>query len=153
MFSIQARHAKLDVTFNHTLPEPQRTWVGYRGHLSRILLNLLTNAVKFTEDGVIEVAARRDGDVVRVVVSDNGIGMTPEQVRRLFKPFVQAEASIAHNYGGTGLGLSITKHLMEMMHGAIDVWSAPGSGAVFTLTFPAHVALVAKAPAPETVAA
>jgi signal transduction histidine kinase len=144
----RARRNRLTVAIADDVPQA----IGDPLRVKQCLLNLLTNAVKFTEDGVIEVAVRRDGDVVRVSVSDNGIGMTPEQMRRLFKPFVQAEASIAHNYGGTGLGLSITKHLMEMMHGAIDVWSAPGSGAIFTLTFQANPMFAEKA-APETVAA
>ena len=95
--------------------------------VKQCLLNVMSNAIKFTEEGEVVVEARRIGQTVVLRVIDTGIGMTPEQMRRLFRPFVQGDASIAQTYGGTGLGLSITKHLMEMMNGAIDVDSAPGA--------------------------
>ncbi len=96
--------------------------------LTQCLLNLVSNACKFTQAGRVEVSARREGELVVFRVKDNGIGMSPEQVARVFQPFQQADSSIALRYGGTGLGLSITRELARMLGG--DVWfeSAPGAG-------------------------
>ena len=126
-----ARRTTLTYSSDRDLPQVN----GDPLRIRQCLLNLLSNAVKFTEDGEVNVEARASHDVVEVLVSDTGIGMTRDQVRRLFRPFVQADASIAQTYGGTGLGLSITKHLMEMMGGAVTVETAPGAGSVFKLTF------------------
>ncbi len=106
------------------------------------LLNLLSNAIKFTERGLIQVRARReagDGGVDRVAieVSDDGIGMTPEEQARLFRPFVQADASTTRKYGGTGLGLTITRRFCQMMGGDIAVRSEAGVGSTFTIRLPA----------------
>jgi signal transduction histidine kinase len=107
------------------------------------LFNLLGNASKFTQGGTIalEVARRAvDGrDWVTFRVSDTGIGMTPEQMAKLFQPFTQADASTTRQYGGTGLGLAITKHFCQMMGGDIAVASELGKGSTFTLTLPAQV--------------
>ncbi len=109
--------------------------------LRQVLLNLLGNAAKFTDRGVVELSAAREGTGVeeRVVlrVRDTGIGMTPEQVARLFRPFVQADATISSRYGGSGLGLVITRRLCRMMGGDVLVESVPGRGSVFTVTLPA----------------
>jgi signal transduction histidine kinase/DNA-binding response OmpR family regulator len=109
----------------------------------QILLNLLSNAGKFTHHGLITLAASRErapaGETVVFVVADSGIGMTPEQVGRLFDPFTQADASTTRKYGGTGLGLTITKHFLEMMGGTIDVASEAGHGTSFTVRLPAEV--------------
>jgi hypothetical protein len=104
--------------------------------LRQILLNLLSNASKFTERGTITLSARRDGDAVVFAVRDTGIGMTPEQLGRLFEAFAQAEASTAAKYGGTGLGLAISRKFCEMMGGAIDVESTPAVGTTFTVRLP-----------------
>jgi signal transduction histidine kinase len=127
-----ARRNKVVVEFDAELPDV----MGDPLRIKQCVLNFVSNAVKFTEDGLIRMEARRVGDAVDITVSDTGIGMNAEQIRRLFKPFVQADASIAHNYGGTGLGLSVTKRLAELMHGAVAVASAPGKGATFTLSLP-----------------
>ena len=112
--------------------------------LRQILLNLLSNACKFTEGGTITLAAVRTGSgpeggglVFRV--SDTGIGMTPEQMARLFEAFTQAEASTSNRYGGTGLGLAISRRFCRMMGGDVTVDSAPGRGSTFTVTLPALV--------------
>jgi signal transduction histidine kinase/DNA-binding response OmpR family regulator/PAS domain-containing protein len=109
--------------------------------LRQNLFNLLSNAAKFTEQGQITLAARRmvqDGnDWLEFRVSDTGIGMTPEQVGRLFEAFAQAEASTSRDYGGTGLGLAITKQFCRMLGGGVAVESAPGRGSIFTITLPA----------------
>ncbi|MEO8623897.1 MAG: ATP-binding protein, partial [bacterium] len=118
----------------------------FRADLTRvrqILLNLLSNAAKFTEHGRISITASREarahGDDVVFAISDSGIGMTPEQLARLFRPFTQADASTTRKYGGTGLGLTITKHFVEMMGGTIDVASTVGKGTTFTVRLPGEV--------------
>jgi adenylate cyclase len=104
--------------------------------LRQILLNLLSNACKFTKAGEVtlrarRVADRRDG--VEFVVSDTGIGMTAEQLAKLFEDFSQAEAATAQRFGGTGLGLAITRKLARMMDGDVTVTSEPGKGSAFTV--------------------
>ncbi len=107
--------------------------------VSQILNNLVSNALKFTTEGHVEVRAellgRQDGaDTVRLSVKDTGIGMEPEVQQRLFQPFEQAGASTAGLYGGTGLGLSISRRLAEMMGSTIEVKSALGEGATMSVT-------------------
>ncbi len=102
----------------------------------QVLLNLLSNASKFTERGVITLRAARAGHEVTLVVEDTGIGMTPEQQGRIFEAFAQAETSTTKKYGGTGLGLAISKMFCEMMGGSIDVASTPGRGTAFTVRLP-----------------
>ncbi|HJX19493.1 MAG TPA: ATP-binding protein, partial [Steroidobacteraceae bacterium] len=107
--------------------------------LRQILLNLLSNACKFTKQGDVTLRARKvaDGrDFVELAVADTGIGMTAEQLAKLFQEFSQAEASTAKNYGGTGLGLAITRKLARMMGGDVTVTSEPGKGSVFTVRLP-----------------
>jgi PAS domain S-box-containing protein len=103
----------------------------------QVLLNLLSNACKFTERGTITLALARNGGGVSMSVSDTGIGMTPEQVEKLFTEFTQADSSTTRKYGGTGLGLAISKKLVEMMGGTIAVESAPGKGSIFKVWLPA----------------
>jgi signal transduction histidine kinase/CheY-like chemotaxis protein len=109
--------------------------------LRQNLFNLLSNAAKFTKEGKITLAARRvvcDGaDWLKFKVSDTGIGMTPEQLGRLFQAFAQAEASTSRDYGGTGLGLAITRHFCRMLGGDVAVESTLGEGSTFTITLPA----------------
>ena len=112
--------------------------------LNQCLLNLLSNAAKFTRNGEIALRARRDtgaaGDWIEISVQDSGIGMTEEQVAKLFNAFVQADVMTARRYGGTGLGLVITRRMMQLLGGEVVVSSAPGKGSVFTLRFPAALA-------------
>src|SRR5262249_50443227 len=92
----------------------------------QILLNLASNASKFTENGTVAIAARReqgDGEWIAVAVTDTGIGMTAEQLGRLFQEFSQADSSTTRKYGGTGLGLAISRHFCRMMGGDITVES------------------------------
>ena len=111
------------------------------------LLNLLSNAAKFTSGGTITLAVRRDrspeGDMVSFEVRDTGIGMTPEQVGRLFRPFTQADASTTRRYGGTGLGLTLTRRFCRMMGGDVMLSSTPGAGSIFTIRLPAMLAAAA----------
>ncbi len=107
----------------------------------QMLLNLLSNACKFTEDGTITLAVDRETDdagrdFIAFRVSDTGIGMTPEQMDRLFEAFSQAEASTTSKYGGTGLGLAITRRFCQMMGGDVQAESEPGTGSIFTIRLP-----------------
>jgi two-component system, NtrC family, sensor kinase len=107
--------------------------------LRQILLNLLSNACKFTKAGEVKLAARKvsnGSSFVEFAVSDTGIGMTPEQQAKLFEEFSQADASTAQNFGGTGLGLAITRKLARMMGGDVTVTSEPSKGSVFTVRLP-----------------
>ncbi|MET1756367.1 response regulator [Novosphingobium sp. RD2P27] len=101
--------------------------------LRQCLLNLASNACKFTENGHVFVLARHDGEDLVFTVSDTGIGISEEELSRLFQPFVQADASTTRRYGGTGLGLAICWRFAEMLGGSVDVESTPGEGASFTL--------------------
>jgi signal transduction histidine kinase len=107
--------------------------------LRQILLNLLSNACKFTKQGEVKLKARRliDGrDWIEFAVADSGIGMSAEQQAKLFEEFTQADASTAQRFGGTGLGLAITRTLARMMGGDVTVTSDPGKGSVFTVRLP-----------------
>jgi signal transduction histidine kinase len=114
--------------------------------LRQILLNLLSNACKFTRGGRVRVAALAAGGEVVFTVEDSGIGITPEQLARLFQPFVQADASTTREFGGTGLGLAISRHFARMMGGDIAVSSVRGEGSRFTLRLPADLLPAPAAP-------
>jgi signal transduction histidine kinase/DNA-binding response OmpR family regulator len=109
----------------------------------QVLFNLLSNACKFTEHGTVELRVSREslppGDWLVFHVRDSGIGMTAEQMNRLFQEFSQADASTTRQYGGTGLGLALSRRLCRMMGGDIEVASEVGKGSVFTLRLPAQV--------------
>jgi hypothetical protein len=113
------------------------------GKLRQSLFNLLGNAIKFTSGGVVALEVKRmvvDGrDWLRFVVRDSGIGMTEEQMERLFQVFSQADETTSARFGGTGLGLAITRRLCQMMGGEISVASELGKGSVFTIRLPAEI--------------
>ncbi len=119
--------------------------------LRQILLNLLSNACKFTDKGTVTLTVARDGDRIKFAVADTGIGMTPDQMARLFQEFTQADSSTTRKYGGTGLGLAITDRLCAMMGGSIGVDSVPRAGTTFTVVLPARHGAAAAVPevAPE----
>ena len=122
-------------------------WVsGDAMRIRQILVNLLSNAVKFTEHGHVSLAVQRDGNHTLFAIRDEGIGMTEQEVSRLFRPFEQADNSTTRRFGGTGLGLAISINLARLMGGDIQVVSAPNRGSTFTLTLP----LPATAPAVES---
>jgi signal transduction histidine kinase len=107
--------------------------------LKQILLNLLSNACKFTKEGEVALRVRKVADGrewVELAVADTGIGMTAEQQAKLFQDFTQADSLTARRYGGTGLGLAITRKLARMMGGDVTVTSEPGKGSVFTVRLP-----------------
>ncbi len=105
------------------------------------LFNLLSNACKFTERGTVTLAATREagGGFIVFTVSDTGIGLTEEQIGRLFQEFTQAEASTSKRFGGTGLGLALSRRLCRLMGGDVTVESTPGRGSTFTVRLPAEV--------------
>ena len=126
----------LDSTVARDVPE----WlIGDHARLRQVLLNLLNNAIKFTEAGSIFVDVRRQpandgGERIRFSVTDTGVGIPAEQQYRLFKKFSQADSSISRQHGGTGLGLAICKRLVELMDGEIGVISEVGKGTTFWFT-------------------
>jgi signal transduction histidine kinase/DNA-binding response OmpR family regulator len=117
-------------------PQLPEAFVGDPSRLGQVLLNLGNNAVKFSDGGEVVVSVQvleQDGASARLrfEVRDTGIGMSPEQQKRLFQPFTQADSSTSRRYGGTGLGLAISRHLVHLMGGALAVESAPGRGSRF----------------------
>ena len=120
--------------------------------LAQVLINLIGNAIKFTQSGEVALTIARSGEEIVFSICDTGIGMTAEQVANLFKPFEQADGSITRRFGGTGLGLAITQRLVGMMGGKINVWSEPGIGSTFSVHLPleASTALPDQTQAAET---
>lgn len=107
-----------------------------------MLLNLLGNAAKFTQNGTIMLTVRReqtqDTELVRFAITDSGIGMSPEQEAQLFQPFIQGDSSSTRKYGGVGLGLALSQRLCQLMGGAITVQSTPHIGSTFTVSIPVN---------------
>lgn len=104
--------------------------------LRQVLLNLISNALKFTPEGSVRVEAGVENGWISIQVRDTGIGMSPEQMARVFEAFEQADGSTTRKFGGTGLGLSITHRIVEVMQGTIQVSSTPGSGSCFDIRLP-----------------
>ncbi|WP_019647040.1 response regulator [Novispirillum itersonii] len=133
------REKDLELVIDLAETVPQRL-MGDPLRLSQVLLNLLGNAVKFTEQGEILLRFASDGMTadktvpLTISVSDSGIGMTPEQVSGLFRPFTQADTSTTRRFGGTGLGLAISRQLVDLMGGSISAASVQGEGSTFTVT-------------------
>ncbi len=114
-------------------------WVGDERRIEQIVINLLGNALKFTERGGITVEASGDLDAVRVTVSDTGIGIAPEHLEAVFRPFHQIDSGLTRRHEGTGLGLSICRRLVELMGGTIGVRSTPGTGSSFSFSLPRRI--------------
>ena len=117
-------------------PSTGKKLLGDPVRLYQVLINLLSNAVKFTESGVIKFTSlikntTNNNTTVFFEVKDTGIGMTPDQLNRIFDPFIQADSSTTREYGGTGLGLAIVKNIVELMNGKLTVKSSPGIGSTF----------------------
>ncbi|WP_319757865.1 ATP-binding protein [uncultured Sphaerochaeta sp.] len=133
----------LSFRINET-PGVPKQFIGDPTRLSQILINLLNNAVKFTEDGsvTLSITAQHKEETtctLSLEISDTGIGMSKEQLDTIFTPFVQANETIHRKYGGSGLGLSIVKELVEKMNGKLEVESIPNEGTSFTVSLPMQV--------------
>ncbi|MDR0827884.1 MAG: response regulator [Desulfovibrio sp.] len=138
-FRIHQKGHALYVKLDPRIPE---RLIGDEQRLAQVLSNLLSNAVKFTPGegrGIIRLDARLEGEenglcILRVAVSDNGIGIAPEQMERLFRSFEQADEGMSRKFGGTGLGLAISRSIVELMGGEIGAKSRLGEGATFSFT-------------------
>jgi PAS domain S-box-containing protein len=138
MFVHRAQEKGNSINFDKS-PDTPRLLVGDPARLGQILINLLSNAIKFTEQGEIslqvrQVASTLGETTLEFSVRDTGMGMTAEQVARLFQPFMQADSSTSRKFGGTGLGLTISQRLVKMMGGEIIVHSVARQGSIFTFT-------------------
>ncbi len=138
LMTFKARNKNLALT-HHLSPGMPTRFRGDPGRIRQVLLNLVNNAVKFTERGEVKIevfreAAEGEKTRLRVEVSDTGIGIGPEDQKKLFRSFSQVDASTTRKFGGTGLGLAISRQLVELMKGEIGVRSEPGRGATFWFT-------------------
>jgi PAS domain S-box-containing protein len=134
-----AKHLKIEVEFSGAIPPAVAT---DRLRLQQILVNLLDNAIKFTDRGTVRVTARTiespgDGHALEFAVSDMGIGMTSTEMTSLFQPFYRVPSVAADHPGGTGLGLAISKRISRRLGGDITVQSTPAKGSIFTVSIPA----------------
>jgi two-component system, sensor histidine kinase and response regulator len=149
-FQATAKNLRLDVRVD---PDVPRRVMGDRQRIRQCLINLISNAIKFTPAGGVTVrvslAGRQDGHVLaRFEVRDTGIGISSGTLSTLFQPFVQADSSTTRNFGGTGLGLSIVRRLVELMGGDVGVDSALGRGSTFWFVLPLELAEAAPGAAP-----
>ena len=138
MVKLRAREKGLKLEARYDFPLPQTVETDAT-RLKQCLLNLVSNAIKFTDEGRVSMLVRhiqkQDGEhMMAFIVTDTGIGMTQNEINRIFNPFTQADTSTTRRYGGTGLGLTISKRLAEHLGGDIEVESTPGRGSMFTLT-------------------
>ncbi|MQA36796.1 response regulator [Rugamonas aquatica] len=151
IMSVSVGEKNLELCLGVELDVP-RVLVGDALRLQQILVNLTGNAIKFTEQGEVSVLVERAGGegavLLRFTVRDTGIGMSEEQLARLFSPFTQADLSTTRRFGGTGLGLTISKGLIELLGGAIEVSSTAGLGSAFTFTLPMKQGDATEAPKP-----
>jgi len=141
MTRVPAERKGVSLSVEYAGPLPEKILTD-PARLRQALINLVGNAVKFTETGAVRIVTSflpswRDGrEAVEIRVIDTGIGIPAEKVDRLFEPFVQADASTTRRYGGTGLGLAISRRIAELLGGELSVQSEPSRGSTFTLTVP-----------------
>jgi signal transduction histidine kinase/CheY-like chemotaxis protein len=132
------------VELHSEIPEDLPTVWADAQRVRQVLLNLMSNAAKFTEEGYISIRAEAGDEFVTIIVKDTGAGIEPEAQSRLFIPFQQVDGSTTRRAGGTGLGLAISRSFVEMLGGEIWVESEPGEGATFGFTLPIYQVLQQK---------
>jgi signal transduction histidine kinase/ActR/RegA family two-component response regulator len=146
----QRKHLELECLIDNDLPE---NIIIDRTKLNQILMNLVANAIKFTSTGKVCMSAKKDDGMLRIEVSDEGIGIPEERREAIFDAFVQADNSTTRKFGGSGLGLSITKKMVDLLDGTIELHSEVGKGSDFILKLPLKVepesAASAAAASPE----
>jgi len=130
----KARNKGLTISLENSYPEG--LIISDKNRLRQIVINLVFNAVKFTDSGEIKIKCWQEIDLVKVEVTDTGIGIRKEDMDKLFNPFIQLENSLTRKFEGSGLGLSISKKIIDMLHGTITVRSEFGIGTTFILSFP-----------------
>jgi CheY-like chemotaxis protein len=135
MFAPPAREKGLHLHWTADPQVPERV-IGDPVRLGQVLINLVGNAVKFTNSGEVKVICEGEQGKLVFTISDTGIGIPAEEIDHLFLPFTQVDSSLTRPFGGTGLGLAISKELVEMMGGAIEVESSVGQGSTFSFTIP-----------------
>lgn len=143
---IQDKGLELIINYPATM---ERNFIADAGRIRQIMTNLIGNAIKFTEEGVVIVnvdveTINKENAIVNIKVTDTGIGIEPEKVETIFQKFTQADVSTTRVYGGTGLGLTISKHIIEMMGGNIEVKSVFGEGSTFKFKIPMPINQTAK---------
>ncbi len=148
MLTVKAYEKKLDIICIID-PDLPSQFNADAVRIRQVLVNLLGNAIKFTESGEIVVSLSREGEIykkngvpyldIAIAVTDTGIGISPEKISKIFESFTQADSSTTRRFGGTGLGLTISKSLSELMHGSLHVSSELGQGSTFTLHVPVEV--------------
>ncbi len=155
LMSSRAREKKIDIAA-YIDPAVRQDYSGDPTRLRQVLLNLIGNAIKFTDQGCVAVEVRPHPDdpigLIRFDVIDTGIGIPDDARAKLFQKFTQADQSVTRRFGGTGLGLSISKQLVELMGGTIGVESQPGKGSTFWFTVrlaPVRMSIVNRQAAPE----
>ncbi len=135
----QADKKQIDLRLHIDAEVPNYMW-GDPGRLRQIIINLLGNALKFTEIGHVALAVKMQDDALYISVEDTGVGIPADKIGALFQKFSQADASVTRKYGGTGLGLAITKQLVQLMFGKVGVESAEGKGSTFWFSIPCKIA-------------
>jgi signal transduction histidine kinase len=130
----QARNKGLKLSFENSFTSRMITTDKIR--VRQILINLIYNAVKFTESGEVRIRSWAEGEQIKIEITDTGIGIRAEDLEKLFNPFVQLENSLVRKFEGSGLGLSISKKLVDMLNGTIAVQSQAGKGSTFILSLP-----------------
>ncbi len=137
---LEKKNLSVSTTFAKQMPEE---FLGDPLRIQQVVSNLLSNAIKFTDEGKIEIKAagkwKHEHYLLVLEIADTGIGMSDENISRVFEKFTQADSSISRRFGGSGLGLSIVKELVDLMSGSIDVKSQEAMGTTFTVSLPLHV--------------
>ena len=138
LLSIRAHSKGIDLPSHISIDVPTKVR-GDAGRIRQILINLVSNAIKFTDKGSVEIDVAADDGAFKISVKDTGPGVAPADQKRIFEQFQQVDSSSTRKKGGTGLGLSISRQLVDMHGGRIDLDSTPGVGSTFTIVVPIRV--------------